>query len=160
MICLEEWGGPGKGRAQHFSTTLFGSTPDTLCLTQWVRANSTQGPVPAQDPGAKVWPLGQPIERNPLGLTLASLLPPPPTPHLCSYTHTSLQNLVPSPSPGRLEQDRLSVPPRQGQPTGVKSPGSPYLLAATETRLEEPAHLSSALIPGGREGRQRAGPHP
>lgn len=42
----------------------------------------------------------------------------------------------------------------------MKSPGTPYLLAAAETGLEEPVHLSSALIPGGREGRQGAGPHP
>lgn len=48
----------------------------------------------------------------------------------------------------------------RGQPTWVKSPGSPYLLAATDTGQEESAHLSSALIPGGREGRQGAGPHP
>lgn len=39
----------------------------------------------------------------------------------------------------------------------MKSPGSPYPLAAAETELEEPAHLSSALIPGGREGRQGLG---
>lgn len=31
-------------------------------------------------------------------------------------------------------------------------------LAAAETGLKEPAHLSSALIPGRREGRQGAGP--
>lgn len=41
----------------------------------------------------------------------------------------------------------------------MKSSGFPYLLAAAETGREEPAHLSSALIPGGREGRQGAGPH-
>lgn len=40
---------------------------------------------------------------------------------------------------------------------GEKPWVSPYLLAAAETGQDEPAHLSSALIPGGREGRQGLG---
>lgn len=41
MICLEIYGDSGVGVSISFSTIPSSCTPDTLCLTQEARANST-----------------------------------------------------------------------------------------------------------------------
>lgn len=71
-----------------FSTAHFGSTSDILCLTRGSKPTPhrprpclgfrSQGHIPQANAS----------RGNPLGLTLASFFPPPPTTHLClKHTH-------------------------------------------------------------------------
>lgn len=55
MICLEEPGGQGEGRVQHFFLNYpIWLHPRYSGLIQGIRANSTQGPIPTQAPGPEV----------------------------------------------------------------------------------------------------------
>lgn len=90
MICLER--GVRRSRRGQIPGFLFKLAPLAPPQVVWHPGSRSKG----HHPQANLF------RENPLGLTLASFLPPPPNTHSVPCTHSSFQCPPSSPFPGSL----------------------------------------------------------